>query len=150
MTFNKRENIKVSCHVIFFNLHISFIIQWFENDWVDANTFISVESDKPRAVRTTNIEFNQVELSWYAPTEQRNITGFEVLLTDNVTGEVTSQETLPNSRYTVTNLKADRTYKLTVTSLLGSLQGKTSDVLEFVTKPFGEIREYWSMYFSPL
>ncbi|XP_048256014.1 protein sidekick-2-like isoform X3 [Haliotis rufescens] len=96
----------------------------------------TLESDKPRAVRTTNIEFNQVELSWYAPTEQRNITGFEVLLTDNVTGEVTGQETLPNSRYTVTNLKADRTYKLTVTSLLGSLQGKTSDVLEFVTKPF--------------
>ncbi|XP_071117966.1 uncharacterized protein [Haliotis cracherodii] len=96
----------------------------------------TLESDKPRAVRTTNIEFNQVELSWYAPTEQRNIAGFEVLLTDNFTGEVTSQETLPNSRYTVTNLKADRTYKLTVTSLLGSLQGKTSDVLEFVTKPF--------------
>ncbi|XP_046551046.1 phosphatidylinositol phosphatase PTPRQ-like [Haliotis rubra] len=96
----------------------------------------TLESDKPRTVRTTNIEFDHVELSWYAPTEQRNITGFEVLLTDNVTGEVTSQVTPPGSRYTLTDLIADRKYKVTVTSLLEARKGKTSDVLEFVTKPF--------------
>ncbi len=99
---------------------------------------ISVESDKPTGLRTIDVEFDQTDVSWYAPVEQRNITSFILAIKDHVTGRITRKKGPANTRQTVSGLKADRKYTVTVTSMLGEQVGKTSDELEFKTKPFSE------------
>ncbi len=98
---------------------------------------VSVVTDKPQSLRTTGVQFNQVEVSWYAPVIERNITGFTLVLSDVITGDVSRETLTPVSDHVLTELEPDRPYTLTVTSLLGE-EGKTSDVLEFKTAPYSK------------
>lgn len=89
------------------------------------------------SLRPTRLQFNQADVTWNAPIDERDITGFELVLSDVTSGEMTLLNTPPTTRYTLRDLKPDNGYTLTVTSQLRSRKGKTSEKMTFKTLPFG-------------
>ncbi|XP_048256015.1 titin-like isoform X5 [Haliotis rufescens] len=96
----------------------------------------TLKSDKPVSLRPTRLEFNQADVTWNAPIDERDITGFELVLSDVTSGKMTLLNTPPTTRYTLRDLKPDNGYTLTVTSQLRSRKGKTSEKMTFKTLPF--------------
>ncbi|XP_071117968.1 protein sidekick-1-like isoform X4 [Haliotis cracherodii] len=96
----------------------------------------TLKSDKPVSLRPTRLEFNQADVTWNAPIDERDITGFELVLSDVTSGEMTLLNTPPTTRYTLRDLRPDNGYTLTVTSQLRSRKGKTSEKMTFRTLPF--------------
>lgn len=124
------------------NVKQSFIqnnkrLGWSTNYNLNLEFIPAVVSDKPVSLRTSKIEFNQVGVLWYAPINDRGISGFQLVLSDVDGGGMAELNTPPILQYTLSGLKPDREYTFSVTSQLGDHEGKTSELLSFRTLPFG-------------
>ncbi len=98
----------------------------------------AVALDKPRRIQASNIQFNTTDISWSAPVEKRNITGFLLTLTDVRRGTLSRLSLPAETQYTLTGLYADTLYSLTLQPRLRSRRGRISEEFEFRSAPFGE------------
>lgn len=93
-------------------------------------------------LKTTRVSFDEFVLTWDAPVEERNITGFAVYLTDRTNNSRVREEIPAVLTHTFQGLTPSTVYLADVASILHSGEGILSQQIPVETAPFSEYKLY--------